>query len=213
MKKIIFTSLLLITPLCKAADPAAIAEYIAKVKVGPDAWADVTQYLDYYHKIYTARALGSEELNLNGYEIETIPTNLPEQLRHLELNNNQIQTIGNLNCSALRLLSLNNNLIQTIGNLDCPELRWLYLDNNLIQTIDNLNCPNLWRLDLNNNKIQAIDPQVLDQFPHLHILELNQNYLSEDNIEELQAYAADRENLTIDFGEQKKGVGIKGAKR
>ncbi len=223
MKKIIVTSLLLIATFCKAADPADIGEYIEKV--GPDAWVDITQCIGYYGKIYAARAFGSEELNLNGYEIETIPTNLPEQLRHLWLENNKIETIANLNnlrnlrwlwmannlitaipndLPDLEVLSLNDNHIKSIANLSIPSLRRLELNNNQLRALPNdLNLPELRYLELQNNQIDFINEEVLDQFPNLRWLFLNENYLPEENINQLQNYAAGRDNLTIVFGEQK----------
>jgi len=309
-------------PLCKAADPADITEYLAKVKVDPDTWADVAQCIGYYGKIYTARALGSRQLNLNGYEIETIPTNLPEQLRHLWLKKNKIETIANLNnLHNLEVLNLSNNLIATgLENLNLPELRefhlkknqletiphpncpnldllslksnkiktiteninlltnldflvltdnliatidnlnllymiWLALDDNQIETTTNFNAPELWTLSLKNNSIAAIpnhlpnlrelfldnngirtitddhglphlrelslrnnsietiDPQDLDQFPNLQWLYLEGNFLEQDNINQLKAYVAAHPNLHIDFGTQREGGSVKGAKR
>ena len=191
MKKIIFTSLLLAATLCKAADDRYIGLVNTEAwNVAHDVSQHITQCLDYYRKIYTARLLGSDLLDLSGYEIEAISDNLPN-LVSLYLRNNRIENIpANLN---LGLLQLNNNLTAAIpDNLNLPNLVWLYLS---------------------NNEIQTIDPKVLNQFPHLEYLHLEENYLREENINQLQEYAAGRDNLTIFFGEQKKGRNIKPAKR
>ncbi len=90
----------------------------------------------------------------------------------------------------------------------------LYLDNNEIQAIpDNPSRQFLLEiLSLNNNRIQAIDPHVLDLLPGLRELHVEENYLTEDNITELKAYAEGRGNLTIFSDNQKEGLNAKRAR-
>ncbi len=225
MKRLIFTSLLFIAPLCKAADEQFIEEHLANAT---QVWAENTAYLmaqsaryvSYYYHIYKARLRGSPLLYLTGYGLKNVPQelNLPG-LRGLDLSNNQIQIIpqelNNLPWPWLRELSLNNNQIQTIPQaLNLPWLEGLLLNDNKIQAIPQaLNLPRLRVLYLNNNQIQAIDPHVLDQFPDLRELHVEENYLTEENINELRVYADGRDDLTITFGEQKWGRNTKGARR
>ncbi len=202
MKKIIFTSLLLITPFCKAADFQDINEHIAAAD-----WGDVAQYISCCSAIYKARLWGSEYLNLSNYEAHAIPDNLNlPNLERLFLDNNQIQAIDNLNLPNLLQLHLNNNQIQAIANLNLPNLRGLFLQNNQIQAINNLNLPNLQQLYLHNNQIQAINPQIFNQLPQLRYLNLNQNPLTQENVNELRAVAQQaNRHITIiadDIGEQ-----------
>ncbi len=155
-----------------------------------------------------------QSLDLHNNQIQAIDNlNLPH-LEWLDLHNNQIAVIpDNLNLPNLQRLYLVNNQIQAFsGNLDLPNLRELHLENNQIQAIGgNLNLPHLRWLYLQNNQIRYIDPNVLDQFPNLLDLYLSQNYLEQENIDQLKVYAAER-NLTIVFGEQKPIHSIKAAK-
>ena len=239
MKKVIFASLLLTAPLCKAADYRGID------LVNEDAWnviREVAQTISYHWAIYKARI--SHRLNLDGYGIKN-PDDL-NHLRHLfrlSLNNNQLTDIPDSQNIAwmLQELHLNDNQIATIPNgLNSDPhheitfrdygpaknvrtvattyrfffLRRLYLNNNQIQAIPNdFQLRRLEILSLNNNRIQAIDLHVLDQLPNLQELHVDQNYLTEDNIGELKEYAEGQENLTIFFGEQKKGLNSKGTRR
>lgn len=205
MNKIIFTLLLLISPLCKAADYQDMEHPDYQFAIAAQsmvAIAHTAQFLNYYRKIYTARALDSIILELNEYDLETIPTNLPGQLQRLWLNhnkiktvpndfnhpdleclyidNNLIQTITNLNNSPhLQVLSLKNNLITAAGlyNLDHAELRELFLDGNQIETIsENINrLEGLYWLFLNNNRIVTLD--------NLNLLHVGILYLDDNQIE------------------------------
>ena len=273
MKTIIFASLLLTAPLCKAADDRYLH------LVNEEAWTgarEVAQIVSYYwsiHKASRSNALNLDgyeiksaddlnlrhlhslslnnnrltdmpdsrkfpsltELRLNGNKIATIPNKLcPSPLEHLRwlqgtqnvpfhylmrlyLDNNQIQAIpDDFRLIRLIILSLNNNQIQAMPSTLLPNrLRRLYLNSNRIQAIpDDLSRHFLLEiLSLNNNRIQAIDPHVLDLLPDLRELHVEENYLTEDNITELKAYAAGRENLTIFSDNQKKGLNYKGSRR
>ncbi len=144
-----------------------------------------------------------------------------QQQRDLALNNNQIQAIpDNLIAPNLRYLALNNNQIQAIpDNLIAPNLRALILNFNLIQDIsDNLTLPNLEELFLDNNHIYYVNPQIFNQFPRLRYLYLDQNPLTQENVNELRAAAqqADRRIHIIadDIGDQYAYAGsMKPAKR
>ncbi len=120
MKKIIVTSLLLIAPLCKAADDRFVEEHLANAT---QVWVENTahliaqsaQNLGYYGSIYKAYLLNSERLDLSEYGLKNVPQelNLP-QLRELSLNNNQIQTIDPdvlAQFPHLERLSLNQNYL------------------------------------------------------------------------------------------------------
>ena len=209
MKKIIFTSLLLAAPFCKAADPAAITEYVAEAD--PDVWVGLVHYLtqcsSYYAKIYTVRLFayleldGGHHLDLKGHQLTEVPNNpnLPE-VGSISFSNNQIEAIANLNLPPnlrwlwmannlitaipndlpdLEVLSLNDNHIKSIANLSIPSLRRLELNNNQLRALPNdLNLPELRYLELQNNQIDFINEEVLDQFPNLRWLFLNENYLT-----------------------------------
>ncbi len=243
MNKIIFTVLLLIAPLCKAADYSGIIGHVVTAQVfGGLSFPQnlphrIAQYMSYYSKIYTARLYGSLLLELDGYRLTEIPDLNLHELQTLDLNNNLIKSIANLhlpwltelwlnnnliadiipddlNLNNLEVLRLNNNLIESIANLNLlPSLRQLYLNNNKLTALPDRDLPELRYFELRNNLIAFIDPQVLGQFPNLQVLDLEQNHLQQDNIDDLRTYAEDRGNLTIIFGEQKGGPGIKRAKR
>ncbi len=262
MKKSLVVFLLLIAPLCRAADDwiavGAVDDFAAI------AAHNVAVYVSVRYAIAGAYLFGSRSLCLDQYGLKAIPqelNNLPE-LNYLELNDNQIQAIpeelnnlpelwrlylnGNqiqaipegLNLPALRLLDLNGNQIQAIPQelnnlpelnylelndnqiqaipegLTLPELNYLELNDNQIQAIpEGLTLPALLALYLNGNQIQAIEPRVLDQFRNLRELQLKGNFLREENINALKAYAQRRGNLIIDFGEQKLGRNVKSAQK
>ena len=240
MKKVLFTSLLLIASFCKAAD----GRYLHLVN--EEAWTgarEVAQIASYYWSIH--KASKSDEVNLDGYGLETIPSDLgyTRGFNKISLNNNQLKAIpDSRNLPRLRELYLNGNQItvlpsglrpvyrqevfttvreknKTVEVRTVPEdfcfrlLQRLYLDNNQIQAIPNdFQLRNLEILSLNNNRIQAIDPHVLGQLQNLQELHVEGNYLPEDNIQKLKAYAAGRPNLTIFFGKQKEGLNAKRAR-
>lgn len=174
MKKVIFTLLLLIAPLCKAADDRYLHA------VNQEAWQAVTQCIGYYVELHRPRFGESHEMFLNGYELKKIPTlNLPN-LERLYLDNNLIKTINNLdNFQNLQVLSLRNNLIAAgLDNLNHAEqLQVLYLNNNKIKTIPNLNCANLQQLYLSNNKIKIITDEHINPLAYLRWLFLEDNQI------------------------------------
>ncbi len=171
MKKIIFTSLLLITPFCKAADPQN-----AMAEVHPDAWVNIANYTTQYLNIYTARLFGLNHLDLIGYQLTAIPEDLDlPNLQVLNLSNNLIETIANPNLPDLYQLYLNNNHIEYVDHLDLPNLQMLNLSNNHIEYVDHLDLPNLIDLRLSNNRIETITNPNL---PNLQALNLSHNQIA-----------------------------------
>jgi len=227
MNKVIFTSLLLILPFCKAADPSDIAGYIAKVDadVCIDTMRSIVQGMCYYSRIYTARpSQNGYELNLKDYAIESIndlPSHLfSSSLWYIFLDNNLIKTtegLESVDLPILRVLTLNNNLIKNFpDNSNCRNaIMHLRLDDNQIKEIPKaLGYPYLEYLSLKNNQITTIDPQVLNQFTNLITLCLEGNLLEQDNITQLNEYVrTHRPRLEITFGKQKHGFNTKRAKR
>ncbi len=127
--------------------------------------------------------------------------NIPDwqQQQNLDLAHKQIQAIpANPNLPQLRGLYLTYNQIQAIpGNLTLPNLQILHLYNNQIQAIPgNLTLPNLQTLYLSHNYLDYVDPQIINQFPRLNFLNLNQNPLTQENVNELRA-AAQQANRNI----------------
>lgn len=89
-----------------------------------------------------------KELNLAGYNLKTIPKDLPPNLNELRLDNNKIEVIENLP-ESLNALYISNNNIKKITNLP-KNLEYIIIRNNRLNTIDNL--PNtLKHLDVKNN--------------------------------------------------------------
>ncbi len=207
MKKIIFTSLLLITPLCKAADyqdaMEALAIGMTNLASGgffKDVANDVNLYL---LGCYINMLPDLVELDFSGLQLAAFPHNIRRDLTEtLKLNNNRFVTIP---CNL---------------NLNLPYLERLELNHNQVVAIpDNLELTYLQRLSLNNNYISSVNPQILNQFPALLYLDLNQNPLNQKNVDELRE-AAQQANRNIeviadDIGDQyaPPGAGIKPAKK
>ncbi len=87
------------------------------------------------------------------------------------------------------------------------RLTILELDNKQIVAIpDNPNLPLVEVLYLTKNQIEYIDPQILQQFPNLEYLNLNENPITQENVNALrEATAATHPNLEIvadDIGPQ-----------
>ena len=201
MKKLILISLCAIS-LCKAAD---------------NSWDQAVQ------RNYPNGIQQLQELYLDNNQITEIPANLNNlpQLQGLFLQYNLITEIPNLNLPQLGALILGHNLITEIPNLNLPQLLQLYLDGNQITEIPNLNLPQLRQLSLSNNRITNVNPQILQQFPHLVFLNLNQNPITQENVTALRDAAAEifdatGRNIQIiadDIGDQylPEGYNIKGA--
>ena len=193
MKKVIFTSLLLTAPFCKAADTP-------KEKTPIPYYCPNIVTLTHHHQ-----------------EITTIPDCIGyPDLKRLSLKGNQITSFpNNLNCLLPMLveLSLNDNRMSTIP-CNLPNLKILSLKNNLISTIPNdLSLSSLEDLDLENNLVQAVDPQILDQLPNLSFLGLAKNHLNPESTKKLREYATNRKGLFIWCISQKVVPNIKGALR
>ena len=102
-------------------------------------------------KIQEWIALNDEkvELNLDNYNLKTIPKDLPTNLKELYLNSNKIEVIEHLPKSLKALYILNNN-IKNITNLP-KNLEVFSIANNKIKNIDSL--PNsIQKLYIANNK-------------------------------------------------------------
>ncbi len=228
MKEFMLISLFVI-PCCKAADDQPVAGSLLAAFMGRGdagkpgiSWNQaVQQYMPIENK---------EELLLSSEQIEAIPANLNlPQLRRLFLIDNQIEAIpANLNLPQLQNLYLEMNRIKTIpANLNLPQLRLLYLSNNWIESIQaNLNLPQLQDLYLGNNQLTAIpadlnlpqleglylemnyiehiDQNIFTQFPNLKYLNLNENPLTQENIDALRE-AARLTNRTIAISANKIG--------
>ncbi len=205
MKKILFTSLLLITPLCKAADFQNAMEALATGMTNLASegfFKDVADNASLYFKAANPSNFtfldSKESTDIVDKGLYFLDTCLMGQFNMiLDLNGKkvlcktyesslsftarQLTTIP-VNINNLYLLSrlnLSDNHISAIPkNLHLPQLWYLYLENNHLQTIpDNFghHFPNLWRLSLQYNSITTI-PEDLN-LPDMSYLYLNNNHI------------------------------------
>ncbi len=205
MKKIIFTSLLLITPLCKAADYPSAMQYLAKGMTDlakEDFFEDVADNTSLYFKAANPANLifldDEEDLGPLFSEENTDP--LFEAIlcvlnktlfRGIDILDaysfNKFGTILDLNgekalCSTSETkLSLIKRQLTTIPvNInDLDLLSHLNLSDNDISTIPkNLNLPQVWDLYLENNHLQTIPDNFSHHFPNLIRLYLKDNSIT-----------------------------------
>ncbi|XP_028130312.2 toll-like receptor 3 [Diabrotica virgifera virgifera] len=142
-------------------------------------------------KVYTFKDLNSlKSLYLSNGKLTTIEKDAFFGLKNLEnlyLNNNKIEYLDaslfrNL---KLSLLDLSNNAFETIDILSFPSnlpyLKNLDLSHCQLKNLSASNKTqheNLERLILSNNMLTEISNLIIDSFPNLRILHINQNMIS-----------------------------------
>ncbi len=173
---------LFVIPLCEAA-------------AGPDSKGKQEDTASWDQAVQGIQNIIQQEteLFLHDRQITAIPSPLGlPNLHVLALEHNLITDVPeNLGLPNLdRLLLSSNQIVDIPGNLP-NNLRRLHLDNNRISVIpESLELLLLERLYLSKNQIGHVNPQrILAQFPMLTHLFLNQNPLTQKNVDELKAAA------------------------
>ncbi|XP_071445010.1 leucine-rich repeat-containing protein 40-like isoform X2 [Hetaerina americana] len=124
-----------------------------------------------------------ETLDISYNKLTAVPPGVGflTRLKQLSMSHNDINDvppdIGNLR--VLQVLDLGYNKLTTLPPLgELRKLEMLYVQHNLLSsTPDLVGCIGLKEAHLSDNSIKAIQPEVLENLPHLKVLNLRDNKL------------------------------------